>query len=289
VLPRLVSEQALGLQDGAGQAWLWTYTLNIGLALGLIANPVTWLSHFWTLAIEEQYYLVWPGLVKVMSARSLLRLCGAVVVAALAMRIAWIALGYGPEGAYRFTLTRADSLAIGGAVAVLIRDNAWRDTLLRLAPAGLIAGLGAIALLFLSVPRFYPTESTVVTIGHSAIAFASACLVVVALRHGSRGWLAGRPLRTLGKYSYGIYVWHFPLQRILLGWYNAPEAVPSRTVGDALIFITAGLAGSVLLGWISYRLIERPFLRLKRFFAYAKACSIEPRTPAEPVLASSGR
>jgi peptidoglycan/LPS O-acetylase OafA/YrhL len=293
VLPALASpERSWGLlqEPASGHIWLWTYTLNIGLAFGVIAHPIASLSHFWTLAIEEQYYLAWPWLVKVMSGRRLLALCGLLVLVALVMRIAWVALGFDPQGAYRFTLTRADSLAIGGAVAILMRDKVWRDRLLELAPAGTIVALGIVALIFSSVPRFYPTDRIVVTLGHSAIALASAGLILLALRPGSSKLFSGRALRSLGKYSYGIYVWHFPLQRMLLAWYWTRPAQPSSSaLVDAAVFVTAGLAGSILLGWISYYAIERPFLRLKRLFVYSKTDSRTSRTSADPVLAPSVR
>lgn len=289
LLPLMVPAMRLAL-DTSGHLWLWTYTLNIGFALGLIASPVAFFSHFWTLAIEEQFYLVWPWLVKVLSARVLLVLCGLIMVASLLMRLVWVGLGFGWEGAYRFTLTRADSLAIGAGVAVLMRYTSWRRTLLKLAPGGFCAGLAALALMFLSVPRFYPSEWVVVTFGHSVIAFASAWLIVLALRQRSGTWLAGRSLRALGKYSYGIYVLHFPLQRVLLGWYGTRPSEPSSAaLLDAFAFLLIGLSGSVLLGWVSYHVIERPFLRLKRFFAYSRDGSLGERLSPETVLASPVR
>lgn len=290
VLPRVAPEHAWGLLlDGeSGGAWLWTYTFNIGLAFGLIANPIASLSHFWTLAIEEQFYLAWPWLMKVTSPRALLRICLSVAIIALAMRIAWVNLGFGWEGAYRFTLTRADSLTAGAAVAVLMRDEAWRSKLVTIAPWALAIAAGGTAIILASVPRFYPDEALVVTFGHSLIAFVSASLIVLALRHDAWRWLAMRPLRALGKYSYGIYVWHFPLQRALLAWYgfHAPQPGASH-VGDTVLFLLAGAGGSVALGWISYHVIERPFLRLKRLFVYSEVES--PRPPASPgaVLAPS--
>jgi peptidoglycan/LPS O-acetylase OafA/YrhL len=142
---------------------LWTYTLNIGLAFGLIAMPVASLSHFWTLAIEEQFYLVWPWLVKVTSARTLLRVCVGVECIALAMRVTWVSLGYDPEGAYRFTLTRADSLTVGAAVAILMRDERWRLRLSNGAAFAFALSFGVVALMIAIVPRFYPSDPLVVT------------------------------------------------------------------------------------------------------------------------------
>jgi peptidoglycan/LPS O-acetylase OafA/YrhL len=272
LLPRFAPEHAWGLlrEGESGDVWLWTYTVNIGLAFGLIAMPVASLSHFWTLAIEEQFYLVWPWVVRVTSARGLLRICVGVAFTALAMRVAWVVLGYDPEGAYRFTLTRADSLTIGGAVAILMRDERWRTRLTKVAGLTFVASFAAAALTFAAVPRFYPSHPLVVTLGHTILGVLSASLIVVAVRPDSWRWLASRTLRALGKYSYGIYVWHFPLQRALLDWYGfQPPASGARGV-DTVVFLAAGIGGSLILGWISYLVIERPFLRLKRFFLYSE-------------------
>jgi peptidoglycan/LPS O-acetylase OafA/YrhL len=292
LLPRVAPDDAWGLlrHGESGGIWLWTYTFNIALAFGLIAMPLASLSHFWTLAIEEQFYFVWPWLVKVTSARGLLRACMGAICVALAMRLAWVSLGYDPEGAYRFTLTRADSLTIGAAVAVLMRDARWRLLLSKAAPFTFAASFGAAALMIATLPRFYPSDPLVVTVGHTILGVLSASLIVVAVGQQSWRWLGNRALGALGKYSYGIYVWHFPLQRALLDWYGF-QPPPSGVRGvDTVLFLIAGIGGSVLLGWISYCVIERPFLRLKRFFVYSEAGSDQLLTTfGAPTLTPSSR
>ena len=273
VLPGIAQAGAWGLfrRGESGDIWLWTYTLNIGLAFGLISMPVASLSHFWTLAIEEQFYIVWPWLVKVTSRRTLLRVCGCVAIGALAMRMAWIALGFDGDGAYRFTLTRADSLTVGAALAVLMQQAGWKAKLSAAAPWLFLGSLSVVAAMVAFVPRFYPSDPLVVTVGHSILALVSASLVLLAVRQDSWRWLSIRPLRTLGKYSYGIYVWHFPLQRALLTWYGFHAPPPGTSnPWKTVLFLVAGIGGSFVLGWISYHVIERPFLRLKRLFVYSE-------------------
>jgi peptidoglycan/LPS O-acetylase OafA/YrhL len=263
VLPRVLPAPAhefLG-QARDGQWWLWTYTLNIANVFGWLVNAGV-LAQFWTLAIEEQYYLVWPAVVKRASSRALLAIGVFMVVGAFVLRLLWVSQG-GPggwQGAYRFTFTRIDALAVGGLIALAVRLPAWRGRLERMAPAGFGIGLAAVAATFLWLPRFYPSDWRVVTFGHSLLALTFGWLVVLAVRTPSHPVLGNGLLRLLGRYSYGIYVWHWPLQNVMLSHY-----VP--VLGPGKFFVT-GLLGSFALAWVSYHAIELPFLHLKRFVAY---------------------
>ena len=112
------------------QAWLWTYTTNIGIALHgrweLAATGQTVL--FWSLAVEEQFYLVWPFLVAALSPRALTRLAGAMVVGALLLRLGLVFWGDHVVAVYVSTLTRMDALAMGALVALAARRAGCRRT-----------------------------------------------------------------------------------------------------------------------------------------------------------------
>jgi len=262
VLPTLWPARSMQLLDNsrAEQIWIWSYTLNIADAFGW-ATSAGVLAHFWSLAIEEQYYLVWPSLVKVSSEQGLRRLCIGLIVGALALRLIWLLADFpgGWRGAYLFTLTRVDALAVGSLIAGLMRDAEWQRRLSSIAWPGLMLGLIAVAIEAARLPRFYPNEFTVVTFGHSVLALMFGCLLILAVQRHLRVGLESRWLRAMGKYSYGIYVWHWPLQRVML---LQPEAF------TPVVFLTIGIVGSTTLGWISYHLLEKPFLHLKRYFAY---------------------
>ena len=263
VLPLLLPAQAPGLlkHARAGQWWLWTYTLNIANVFGWLIDAGI-LAQFWTLAIEEQYYLAWPAVVKRAGDRALLAIGVLMIVGALVLRVLWMWQGWpgGWEGAYRFTFTRIDALAVGGLIALLVRQPGWRLRLERLAPAGFGIGMAVLVALFLWLPRFYPNDWRMVTFGHSLLAVTFGWLVVLAVRSPSSTVLGNGLLRLLGRYSYGIYVWHWPLQRVLLSDF-APVLPP-------VAFLALGVVGSFALAWVSYHAIELPFLHLKRFVAY---------------------
>jgi peptidoglycan/LPS O-acetylase OafA/YrhL len=262
-------------QAATNQIWLWTYTLNIAMSFGQVVNAGL-LGHFWTLAIEEQYYLVWPWLVKTLSSRSVLVVCGALAIGALVIRIGWVAFGFEWSGAYRFTLARIDALAIGSMLALLVRRPIWHARLTKVAPYGLAGGFAVVVAMNLALPRFYPSEPAVVTLGHSVLAVMFACLIVLALRTPPPRPLRSATLRTLGKYSYGIYVWHWPLHEAMQIPYSARLVTSTQGFFEPVLFLLTGVVISFGLGWLSYVVIEQPFLRLKRFFNYQRpADSVE--------------
>jgi len=143
-------------------------------------------------------------------------------------------------------------------------------------------GLAAIGAMFVHYPLFAPTEWFVVTFGHSILALTFGCLVVIALRDPAPKWLCAPWLRMLGKYSYGIYVWHWFVREIMgvvYGWY--PASSPEGGAVAVVAFLVVGLLLSVTCGWVSYVVLEGPFLKLKRLFRYERSAGL-PTKAVEP-------
>jgi peptidoglycan/LPS O-acetylase OafA/YrhL len=108
---------------------------------------------------------------------------------------------------------------------------------------------------FVAVPRFYRDQPGVVTFGHALLALGSAALILLALRPSVPRWMTATPMRALGTYSYGIYVWHWFVQ--------VPMVVYAADLHPAA-FAATGVAVSLILRVVSYHVLERPFLQLKR-------------------------
>jgi peptidoglycan/LPS O-acetylase OafA/YrhL len=232
------------------------------------------LSHFWTLAVEEQFYLFWPAIVLLTSRKGLVRVCVACVIGSFLFRIWLNWAGWNPGIAYRITPARLDTLAIGALLAALVRDaQAWarlRDYPRYVIPAAIIA------IIALSIPTRGMAQSSIQmeSVGYPIIAILSAALIVIAIDPARRVTRLSRffqtlLMRELGKYSYALYVIHFPLaivmQRMGLTVLGFPRVAGSSIPG-AVAFTLIAMTISLSIALLSWHLYEKHFLRLKRFF-----------------------
>ncbi len=259
-----------------GQLWLWTYTSNWAAPAGH-GNPE--FPHFWSLAVEEQFYLVWPFVVRALSPRRLLALCVGLAAASFGVRLGMRLIDTGPEPVYMWTICRMDALAVGAAVATVLRMPYWAE-LIKLRAREICWAAFIIAVAGFVITRGDPrTTRMSQTLGYSILALAFAVLVFAAVmaearRRGAlyRG-LTWRPLRMLGIYSYGMYVFHVPIHRalglpILYRWVPEGEPVGAK-LGIAYLVVTSAVSFGAAV--VSYHLVERRFLALKRYFVPSRA------------------
>lgn len=239
------------------------------------ARP-SFLQHLWSLAVEEQFYLVWPvavflGLRHLGRRRFLLTTVGVAVASILWMWLLAVRLDdfADPTRIYYGTDTRLGGLLLGAALAFV-----WRPWTAPTAAAGLparlrigaeLAGLSALALVLWAFTAFdfsqLPTDvARLFPWGFLLTATATAVLIAAVVVPGS--WLAralGNPLlRWIGVRSYGIYLWHFPVFQL-----TRPR-VDVDLGGWQLWGVRLTLTAIVVE--LSYQLVERP-VRERRFFA----------------------
>lgn len=250
------------------QAWFWLYVQNWLYSFkGFPQSHL--LVHFWSLGVEEQFYLVWPWVVYFFSGRNLIRI--SIILCVFAILFRSLPSGWLPfEFPYRYlnTFSRMDDLLIGALIAQLIRSHP--NLLTRLAiPVGIISlavFLGAIILVrsmsFLNLTAVY-----------TPIGLMMGSLLILTLSSASRikNIMKNRLLTQLGKYSYGLYVYHYII--FILLEYNLNHWLISHF--DSLIVRTLLLGlitviGAVVISVLSYHLFEVHFLRLKIYFGNTK-------------------
>ena len=170
------SELSLLLQE---QAWYWTYLANVRMALdGWPAFHA--IGHFWSLAVEEQFYMVWPLAVFAVAGRRLRVLCIVLIVGSLLTRVYFWQAGYLPR-INVLTIARMDALASGAFLAVAARRPGGLQIWARRArPVALITG-GVLVLLLLWSGGWVPRLPVYRTIGRSLLAWLFASVLILAV------------------------------------------------------------------------------------------------------------
>src|SRR5262245_54211276 len=233
------------------------YTANWAMIYGL---PMGFLGHTWSLAIEEQFYILWPVLLLLLlrgirRRGPLLLLIVATAALAAVHRLMIIGPYAGTRRVYLGLDTHADPLLIGCAVGILCHSSYFRRSRAAVAvwnALGVIGGFVLVAL-FASAPS--PSDYT----PSSAItwaALASACVIVAAILPTSLCACVLRcpPLPWIGRRSYALYLWHFPVFFV---------AGPLWNPGFGLGTILLAWAASVALAAASFHYLEAPALRFK--------------------------
>jgi len=225
------------------------------------------LIHLWSLAVEEQFYLLWPFVVWLVKDRTiLLRICVAIMASALVLRIALLAFGVDPLIVYSLLFTRADSLICGSALAILVRGPA-RESL----PVKWILPLsGALVVsLFLITGSGSHETMLISTLGFTAIAIFCGCLVYRAQQ--GKGWIAtlGKLtwLRFFGRYSYGLYIYHGLLVVFLLPLVYPIQRLVHSVFWGSILYLLLSLGLTLGIAMMSYHFFEAPILRLKERFS----------------------
>jgi peptidoglycan/LPS O-acetylase OafA/YrhL len=278
VLPLVSSAYAAEHAASDQRIWLWTYLGNMLMGTGGWEAMPSHTTHLWSLAIEEQFYLVWPLLVALVPREKTARLCQITFVVAILTRAYLWASGALPAASYVFTPARVDTLAAGAYVAVLLRDGG-PDVVNRASKYFMGAGLSLIAAGTLWT-QLHGQHSLLPTLdlgtqqfAYPGIALLFAGVVARAVTNppysATIRFLSKPSLRALGKYSYALYLLHVPMRDLFLIVLDDVGGMP-RMLGSALPFqlvlSVAGIGISLGLALVSWNVFEKPILKLKRYF-----------------------
>lgn len=252
-----------GILGGSNPIWILLYVGNFQMA---IEGGGSILDHFWSLAIEEQFYLVWPLIVLSLSRRKLMIVAAAMIVISPLVRTLLV-LNDAPDLAvYVLTPARMDGLAMGALIALAVRGPsgiaplvpwAWR-----------LGAMSAAAFLTIVILRrdFSTEDAVILTAGISCLTIMYASLLVLSLTFRPLTSVMELPvMRWFGKYSYGLYVWHPIVNMLLLhSPLTAQFGVASKL--EVVLLLALAFTISVLVTLASYRFLEAPLLRLKSRF-----------------------
>jgi len=251
--------------------WYWTFLSNF-----FIGSQLKWVHGIadlsWSLSIEEQFYLVWPFIVRSVGRRGLFRICVSMIIIAIATRASLHVMGAHPHFVYLFTPARFDSIAIGSLIHLAWGGALTRDKARVWSPR-IFASCGFLLLLILWKGGGASDGVLTQVLGFSLCGIVAGSLLVWALSSGEQSRLhkvvGSAPLRVLGKYSYGLYLVHLPLRAALRDLFLGPSSLklfPGGAITGQLVFYGLALIVSLCVAWLSFHLFEKQVLRLKRHF-----------------------
>lgn len=264
LVPALRPSEASKIFEPRAMPW-WSYFVFLqNFRVPVITSATGLLAVTWSLAVEEQFYLVWPIVIRFCSVSRLRNMAIAIICVSPVLRFFLLRQHF---DVYPNTFCRLDGLMAGALLAILFRSKSFSASRYV---------LWAWVAFIIALPAAVLTAQRVPWAVYSFTALASACLVYLALwskQKWFQGLLANRFLIYTGTISYGIYL----LEKI------APDVAQSFHLDKhpALVLpLTA--AATYLLATLSWNLLERPCLRLKRLFEVRKP------TPAKIESAMAG-
>lgn len=289
--PPQLTENFQQPQDGSAW-WFFAYLSNfyaaqVGHLGGALGETNRALAVLWSLAIEEQFYMVWPLVVFLVPRQALGWVCVAVIFTAMGCR-AFLLLAepgwfvHTPVAVYVLPFCRMDGLAMGALVAVLGRRAGGIEALRRWGWAMVLIGVTwmSVCLVVSMKTDFGLTSSRARPMqlaGYSVLAlgFAGGLILLLNTRRGPVRWLfTSRPLTQVGQVSYGMYLFHLPIIYALSAYGFRPDAMPKVAgmwLPAQLVFTLVVLAVTYLVAFLSWHAFEKHLVVLKRYFV--------PRSP----------
>lgn len=262
------------------QWWLWLYAMNfyVGFKGEISAgDPFSggWVEtlHFWSLSVEEQFYLLWPAVVFLCSRRALLWVTASCFVGAFCLRLYFVLVAENFTASYFLMPCRMDDLAVGAFIAIIARRPGGLAALRSWAPWSAIASLWVLLGVWMRVGDFFQLDGFVQMVCYTPFAILYGSLLVFALTGRPTNLLARvltwRVLRSYGKYSYAIYILHWSLSGLVFS-----RIAPLDTLEVWLGSLNAALVARVVIvallsyamAFLSWHVFERHFLKLKSRF-----------------------
>ncbi len=234
--------------------WRFYFSGQSYANLFAVPSPV---QHYWSLAIEEQFYLVFPLLVWLVlvklrwSRGALAAVLGALLAGAVASTVA---IGTSdPDLVYYATFTRAGEILTGCLLAMALTRWGRPDAAERPVWWATVGGPLALAGIVVIMVRTTQSDEWLYRGGLAAFSVLSALLIATARRPGPlRVVLSFKPFVALGLISYGVYLYHWPLFLWL---------TPDRTSLDGAPLLALRFGATLAVSWVSYRFLEEPIRR----------------------------
>lgn len=247
-----------------------TFLPNVAWVLGL---QILYANQLWSVGVEEQFYLVWPIIVKYLHGKNLFYFMISLIITYVALGISlefihsnhifstrWLAYF-----SYLLAATRIDCMAIGGIGAYLLHRQS--EIILKLISFKMLDIMLSLLTIVLMIK-----DASIPYVSNEVYG-ALFCYIILSAscKQSSILQLEGRIWNWLGKLSYGIYMWHMVVLGFITLFLQKAAFIEQWLVNSILYLVTLPL--TIAVAWLSYNYIEKPFLNLKKKFVLVKSIS----------------
>jgi len=264
-----------------GPIWEILFLTNVAMLNGV--STVGYLNaHFWTVAIEEQFYFLWPLAVLLAPAKRLTWICVALILGSFVGRTILTEIGQGDIG-WLLSFTRLDGLIMGGLVAILQRRHPevlsrWARKIFLVSGTVMVPGL--MLLVMFGVRRLPGTLLDTFNLGSrgreleiifvplvAAIFFSSATALLVTKNTGKERILTYPPILTIAEASYGMYIFHIPILVLLQGT-HATAILANYDVLNQVVISLLTIFLSFKVGHFTWTRFEKKFVKMAPRYTY---------------------
>jgi peptidoglycan/LPS O-acetylase OafA/YrhL len=252
----------------SNQIYYWTFLQNWLLILHPHPSQ-SYLNHLWSMAVEEQFYLLWPFIfIAIRKPKPLLALLAVLLIVFNVVRFwLWINHIEGFNYFSFFSFTRIDGICIGCMVALLQKLN---TNFIGKNTAIIVLAFAAINFIFYLVNLRYGNTFPYILVGYSTFSMVFGLLVYDLINQRTKFFeliLSVSFLRFFGMISYGTYIFHWPLYLLISPWLTNWAVVHLPQFPPSLFASIIATLLAFCIGYTSYRFFELRFLRLKKYFA----------------------
>jgi peptidoglycan/LPS O-acetylase OafA/YrhL len=269
ILPQITSLDLNANRVIQNQVWLWTYTSNLPSLSASFWNGGSnfpGFGHFWSLCVEEHFYVFWPFLIYFSNEKWLPRLMWSVVLISV-FSILFVYLSNNMFPILSWTTIRCMGvLSLGGLIAYYKKNTIIYEKIITVSNKTIIP-FGILFLIVSFIPRRYELQEILVYF--TAVIFFSELIIVSFEGNRFASMIFNhKPLFFIGKISYGIYVYHGIFMHIFVKYQGCIKFYISNGVIGTIIYTLICTTVSVFIAWVSWIIIEQPILKLKKHFNY---------------------
>lgn len=274
IVPSLIANIPSQLQlMSDNQLWFWTYLANWYIAYEGDFNKTSG-GYFWSLAVEEQFYIVWPFVVYNFRLFSFQKACVLLFVLTYILRNIMLFSGFSTTSVYVATITHMDGLLIGAWLATVLIDCKNIVLIRKLLNLSAVISLLLLVSFYLYDKSFYFWNFLVASTGYTLLSILFAAILfesVVNAESKMNLFFGSGLLRNVGKYSYAMYLFHVPISKQL---YSKFYGIKLITMQPLIIqwfeFVLFSSLITFIISYISWYCFEKHFIKFKVYFEVNK-------------------